>query len=196
MTRWRVTYRPVRTEGVSARRIHVTIDDPASSSIDSFAARLTGGALGAEWTQGRDVQSIQAVVPFIEQNPKALGLTVLVGIGVVILVVVGFVIPVGHPWSVSISKLNGAYESFPNGSQVSGQWAATEPVWVQIVIVSTGTLVCTSNDVSCAPTGVSGSWVTTGTFQFTSVGGQVQFSALSNDPVNISVIGTWSAQIL
>ena len=32
-----------------------------------------------------------------------------------------------------------------------------------------------------------------GTFQFTSVGGQVQFVALSTNPVNITLSGTWSA---
>jgi len=193
MTRWRVTYRPDRTEGASARRIHVTIDDPASSSLDSFAARLTSGALGAEWTQGRDIRLIEAVEPFTQRHPRALGLTVVAGIGVVVLGLVGFVIPLPHSWSASISELNGTYESFPSGSQVVGQWSAPEPVDVQIVIVSTGDLVCTSNAVSCSPTSISVTWAASGTFQFTSVGGQVQFTALSNNPVSITLSGTWSA---
>jgi hypothetical protein len=76
---------------------------------------------------------------------------------------------------------------------VSGQWSAPEPVYVQIVIVSTGDFVCTSNAVSCGPTSLSENWAAFGTFQFTSVGGQVQFVALSTNPVNITLSGTWSA---
>jgi len=193
MTRWRVTYRPGPMDRATAGRIRVTIDDPTSSSLDSFAGRLITGAFGAEWTEGREIRSIEVDEPISERHPRVLGLSIIVGVGVAVLLLVGFAIPLPHSWSFTISELNGAYESYPQGSQVSGQWSAPEPIGIQILVVSTGHFVCTSNDDACSPTSLSQIWASSGTFQFTSVGGMVQFVALSNSPVNITVSGTWSA---
>jgi hypothetical protein len=112
---------------------------------------------------------------------------------VVVILLVGFVIPFSHSWSFTINKNKGAFESFPSGSQVSGQWSSPEPAYIQIVIVSTGDFVCPSNAIYCSPTSLSETWASSGTFQFTSVGGQVQFIAMTNDTVNITLSGTWSA---
>ena len=193
MTRWRVTYQPGPTEGATAGRIHLTIDDPGSSTLDLFAARLTSGALGADWTRGRVIRSIVAVEPFTERHPRAPGLAVVTGVVVAVIVLVGFAIPIPHSWSFMISKTNGAFESFPSGAQVSGQWSSPVPAYIQIVMVSTGDLVCPSNAVDCTPTSLTETWATTGTFQFTSDGGQVQFITVTSDPVNVTLSGTWSA---
>lgn len=171
----------------------MVVDDPGSDSIHSFEARLTTGTLGAEWKQGRDIRSIQAVERFTERHPWTLGSTVVAAIGVVVFVLVGFGVPLPHSWSFTISKSDGAFESFPSGSQVSGQWSSPEPVYVQIVIVSTGDLVCPVGGASSGPTSCSYTWSNTGTFGFTSVGGQVQFIAITNSTENISLTGTWSA---
>lgn len=106
---------------------------------------------------------------------------------------VGFTVPLPHSWSFTNSKTNGAFESFPSGSQVDGQWSSPEPAYIQIVMVSTGDFVCTSNAVSCGPTTLSELWAASGTFDFTSDGGQVQFIAMTHDNVTISLGGTWSA---
>ena len=84
---------------------------------------------------------------------------------------------------------------FPKGSYVTGQWSSPEPAFIQIVMVSTGDFVCTSNAYYCTATSMSEAWSATGTFQFTSDGGQVQFVAMTNDTVNITLSGTWSATL-
>jgi len=59
MSAWRVTYLPEST--TDARPVvTVTVEDAESPSLEAFVSRLSGGALGLEWTNGRVICSVEA----------------------------------------------------------------------------------------------------------------------------------------
>jgi hypothetical protein len=199
MTAWRVTYLPESTAG-RRRPVTVTVDDPASVTLDSFVVRLSGGALGAEWTRGRVIQSIEAP-EHSKRRQRTAGLTALAAVIVVSgVVLVGFYVPIPHSWSFTIyasgSCPNGCgdqtiYQSYPNGSQVSGSWSAPYPL--SLIISTANGIVCPAGGIQSGPTSCSQTNAASGSFEFTSMGGTVSFVALSQNPENVSVSGSWSA---
>lgn len=207
MTAWRVTYLPEPT-AENRRPRTVTVEDPESPSLETFVARLSGGALGVEWTQGRVIHSVQAIQrnarwyrrPFVTAPLIALAV-----VSVVTAVVLLAFVPSGplyqHPWSATAytgaSCGEGCFsqpatENFPNGSYVSGTWTASQKA-VLFIQTSTGnycpggTPSSFGRDGSCSEPGV-----TFGTFDFTAVGGPVYFTFGSQNPENVSLSGYWS----
>jgi len=201
MPAWRVTYLPDATKGVP-RRSTVTVEDPESLSLDTFVKRLSEGALGAEWTKGRVIQSVEAL-EVSKRRHRTIGLTALtVAIVVGLIVLGGFVIPFPHSWSFTIYASgacpNGCgdqtiYQSFPNGTQVSGSWSAPYPL--SLIIQTNHGIVCPQGGTQTSPTDCTQSSSTSGSFGFSSVGGTVSFVALSQVPENVSVSGSWSAPV-
>jgi len=199
MSAWRVTYLPESAAG-TRRLVSVVVEDPESSSLGSFTARLSGGNLGQEWTHGRVIQSIESLEFNKRRHRRVILAAIVAPIVIVAIVIGGYYVPIPHSWSFSIYSSgecpNGCSnqvisQSYPNGSQVSGSWSAPQPAGMQIL--TTHGLVCPSDGTSSGPDGCSQPWVTSGSFSFTSVGGTVTFVAFSANPENITVSGTWSA---
>jgi len=199
MPAWRVTYRQDSANATS-RWSTVTVDDPESQSLDSFVKRLSDGTLGPEWTQGRVIQSVESLAT-IRRAHRTVALTALTAAIVVgVIVLVGFVVPFPHSWSFTIHASgacpNGCsdqtiYESFPKGSSVSGTWSAPYPL--SLIISTSHGLVCPQGGIQSGPNNCIQTAASSGSFSFTSVGGNVTFVALSQTPENASVSGSWSA---
>ena len=207
MTVWRVTYLPVPTTE-TRRPLSVTVADPESPSLETFVTRLSGGALGVEWTRGRVIRSIEAFEHYQSRHRRVYLTALLAALvaatvltGVLLAAIVPNSAPYKHPWSAATytgaSCGTGCFsqpiaESFPNGSQVSGSWTAPQPAVIFIhtgndTICPGGTPSIYGPDGSCSEPGV-----TSGTFSFTSVGGTVYFTAGSQNPENVSLSGDWS----
>jgi hypothetical protein len=204
MTAWRVTYLPESTSE-ARRALTVTVVDPESSSLETFVSRLSGGALGAEWTQGRVIRSIEANEFYARRrrNPAILAsVTVVVA---VVSVIAGFALvgvvshgpPARHAWYGTLytgaACAEGCFsqpltEVFPNGSEISGTWTAAQPA--VIFIQTTNGTICpggTQSGSSCTEPGVI-----SGSFEFRYAEGTLNFVAGSQDPENVSVTGYWS----
>jgi hypothetical protein len=208
MSAWRVTYLPDSTTE-TLRPVSVTIEDPGSPSLEAFVSRLTGGAFGVEWTQGRIIRSVEAFERYENQHRRrfvtALLVALVAGIVVTGVALLGFA-PTSplyqHSWSATTYTgavcAEGCFgqpiaESFPNGSQVSGSWTAPQPA-VIFIHTSNGTICPGGTPSSYGPEGsCSEPGVTSGTFSFASTGGTVDFTAGSQNPENVSVSGYWSA---
>jgi hypothetical protein len=199
MPAWRVTYLPDST-AVARRRSTVTVEDSESQSLDTFVKRLSEGALGAEWTRGRVIQSVEALDAYKRRHRKVAltALTAAIVVGGIVLV--GFVVPIPHSWSFTIYASgacpNGCgnqmvYQSFPNGTQVTGTWSAPHPL--SLIIQTAHGIVCPQGGFQSGPGDCSQIAGASGSFGFTSVGGTVSFVALSQVPENVSVSGSWSA---
>lgn len=208
MTAWRVTYLPESTTE-TPRPVTVTVEDPESPSLETFVTRISGGALGVEWTQGRVIRSVEAIEHDARRRRRPFVTALLIALvagsvvtGIALLGIVPSSPLYQHPWSATTytgaSCGEGCFsqpiaESFPNGSYVSGTWTASQPA-VLFIQTSSGT-VCPGGtpsnygpDGSCSEPGV-----TSGTFGFTSVGGMVYFTFGSQNPENVSVSGSWSS---
>jgi hypothetical protein len=207
---WRVSY--LSEPSAETRRVlTVTVDDPESPSIETLVSRLSGGALGIEWTQGRVIRSIEALEHRRSRHRRIVLMALLPAL-VAALVVVSLVFggflggtvpnsaPDHHPWSAA--TYTGAVcgtgcfgqpitESFPNGSQVSGSWSAPQPA-VVFIHTTNGTICPGGAPSSYGPNGsCSEPGTVSGTFSFTSVGGAVYFTVGSQNPENVSLIGYW-----
>ena len=208
MTAWRVTYLP-DSAADPRRSVTVTVEDPESPSLATFLSRLSGGALGVEWTTGRVIQAAETFERHVRRQRISVATAIVVGI-VVAIVLTGVVFPGSpttsslyqSPWSATAytgaSCGEGCFsqaiaESFPNGSYVAGTWTAALPA-VLFIHTANGTL-CPGGTPSSY--GASGSCsepgVTSGRFSFTSVGGEVYFTVGSQNPENVNVSGYWSA---
>jgi len=208
MSAWRVTYLPESTTDARPA-VTVTVEDPESPTLETFVSRLSGGALGLQWTNGRVICSVEAFGRHDSRNRRYFVTAFIAGV-VVGLVFTGVVFlgfnsnsPLyQHPWSgtayTGASCGEGCFsqpitESFPNGSYVSGSWIAPQPA---VLFIHTtdgnfcpgGTPSSYGPDGSCTEPGV-----TSGSFSFTSVGGVVVFTVGSQDPENVTVSGYWSA---
>jgi len=207
MSVWRVTYLPESTSE-TRRPLTVTVADPESPSLETFVSRLSGGALGVEWTQGRVIRSIEAFEHYQNRHRRVLLTALLTALvaasvvtGVMLLGVLPNSAPYQHPWSgaayTGASCATGCFsqpiaESFPNGSQVSGTWTAPQPA-VVFIHTSNGTICPGGTPSSYGPNGsCSEPGVTSGTFSFASVGGTVYFTVGSQNPENVSLSGYWS----
>jgi hypothetical protein len=207
MTAWRVTYLP---EPTSETRLPltVTVEDPESSSLETFVSRLSAGALDAEWTQGRVIRSIETFEHYQSRHRRVFLTSLLAALlaasvvtGAILVGIVTNSAPYHHPWSATTytgaSCGVGCFsqpiaESFPNGSQVSGSWTAPQPA-VIFIHTSNGTICPGGTPSGYGPNGsCSEPGVTSGTFTFTSFGGTVYFTAGSQNPENVSVSGFWS----
>lgn len=209
MARWRVTYLPAPPADPS-RPVSLTIDDPQSASIAALVERLGSGSLGAEWSQGRVIRSIEWAGPLESHRSRRVIEAVAVAAVFVCLAVVlslFWIFPIGgtvatqHPWSGT--AYTGAVcgegcfsqpleENFSNGSVVAGTWTAAQPV-VLFIATSAGHL-CPGGTPSSYGTngGCSEPGLASGAFGFSAVGGAVYFTFGSQSPENVSVSGTWS----
>jgi hypothetical protein len=204
MTAWRVTYLPAPTME-TRRPFAVTVEDPDSPSLETFVSRLSGGALGVEWTQGRVIRSVEAFERY-ENRRRRLFLTALLTGLVAASVVTGLVLvgvvpsgaPYRHSWSGTLytgaASEAGCFsqplvENFPNGSQISGTWTA--PQAAVIFIQTTNGTICPGGTQS-TPNECTEPGVTSGAFEFTFAGGSLSFEAGSQNPENVSVSGDWS----
>jgi hypothetical protein len=199
MSAWRVTYLPGPTSA-ARRSVTVALEDPGSQTLETFVTRLLSGALGAEWTNGRVIQSIESLELFQRRRRRIAFTALTAAIVVGVIVLVGFFVPIPHYWSFGIYASgacpNGCgnqeiYQNFPNGTQVSGTWSA--PVAVSMLIQTADGIVCAQGGSQNGPGDCSQTGTTSGSFEFTSVGGTVSFVALSQVPENVSVSGSWSA---
>jgi hypothetical protein len=206
MTAWRVTYLPEPT-AETRHPLTVKIEDPESPSLQTFVSRLSGGALGVEWTQGRVIQSIETLEQYQSRHRRVYliaALTALVAASVVTGVFLAGTVPNSapyhHPWSATTytgaTCAEGCFsqpvaESFPNGSQVSGSWTGGQPA-ILFIHTSNATFCPGGTPSSYGPSGsCTEPGVTAGTFSFTSVGGTVYFTAGSQNPENVSLSGYW-----
>jgi hypothetical protein len=103
MTAWRVTYLPAPTTE-TRRPFAVTVEDPDSPSLETFVSRLSGRALGVEWTQGRVIRSVEAFERY-ENRRRRLFLTALLTGLVAASVVTGFVLVGGCPFRRPLPSL-------------------------------------------------------------------------------------------
>jgi len=207
MTDWRVTYLPKSTTATRTS-VTATIEDPASPSHGSFESIASGGGLGVERTHGRDIRPEQVIEPIGPPHRGRL-LTAMLAVLVAGIVLSAVAVvrfepassPLEHPWSGTVDTgppcAEGCFgqplaESFPNGSYVTGTWTAAEPAVVFIQV--NGDELCPGG----SPTGpftngtCSEPGVTSGTFDFTSVGGPAYFVAGSQGPENVTVSGDWT----
>jgi len=207
MTAWRVTYLPEPT-AESRRPVTVTVEDRESASFEAFVSRLSSGALGAEWTQGRVVRGVVEFDPGESRRGTRVVTVVItaavVGIVVIALVLLAFV-PSGplyqHPWSATMFTgavcATGCFsqpitENFPNGSSVTGTWSAPQPA-VLFIHLTSGNICPGGNPSSFGPDGsCSEPGVTFGEFNFTAPGGPVGFTVGSQTPQNVTLSGDWS----
>jgi len=199
MSAWRVTYLPEPTSA-ARRSVTDTLEDPGTQSLEAFVSRLVSGALGAEWTNGRVIQSIESLELFQRRRRRTALATLTTVIVVGAIVLVGFLVPIPHYWSFRIYASGSCpsgcgdqeiYQSYPNGTQVSGTWSAPEAV--SMLIQTAGGIVCPQGGYQSGPRDCSQTATTSGSFEFTSVGGTVSFVAFSQVPENVSVSGSWSA---
>lgn len=210
MSRFRVTYLPGAPWKHPEIAVVETLEGVPDYSIAEFTDRIVAGSLGPEWTQGRTILAVEKLPPtWTPRRKKGLALAV-VGIGVVLLVIGLYTVPPAHPilqvshsWSFEIQAMgqcpNGCgnpevVQHFMNGSTVSGGWSAPYPL--SMLITGPNQLVCPIGGISSAPGSCSQTMTTHGSFAFTASSGSYTFVALSIEPENVSVTGTWDAPLL
>ena len=208
MPAWRVTYLPDPTGSV-AHPLTVTVEDPESASLEAFVSRLHEGALGAEWTTGRVIRSVEASDHPARSTRRLLWVAVAIILveAVFVVGVIGFGLHSAAgtqqtPWSATAytgaACGEGCFsqpvaENFTMGSHVSGTWSAPEPA--VLFITAAGENYCPGGSPPSygANGGCTEPGVTSGSFSFTAPGGYVYFTLGSASPENVTLNGTWSS---